>query len=119
MPGNRNWVFTLNSDEAKGEHVAWLAPGIDCPVGDWIAANKKLVYLVCQAERAPSTGKVHLQGYCQFDNPIALAGLKKISKEAHWEVRRGTHAQARDYAKKEETRANGPWELGEPKVCEE
>ena len=31
----------------------------------------------------------------------------------HWAPRRGTHEEARDYAKKDDTRADGPWEFGE------
>ena len=43
--------------------------------------------------------------------------MKKINSGAHWEIRRGTHAEARDYASKEETRIDGPWFFGvEPRT---
>lgn len=108
---SRNWVFTLNADESKGEHVKWITPGEDCPVRSWLDCGK-IQYLVCQVERV---AHVHVQGYIQFTHVMRLAGLKKISAAAHWEFRRGTHAQARDYAKKDESRVNGPWELGHEK----
>lgn len=46
---------------------------------------------------------------------MGLVSLKKINKNAHWEVRRGSHKEARDYAMKLESRYNGPWELGHAK----
>jgi len=111
MPGNRNWVFTLNADEEQAEHLTWVCPGIPCPIGSWLDSGK-IQYLVCQVEKV---AHVHIQGYVQFVNQIMLSGLKKICPAAHWEIRRGSHAQARDYAKKTESRVNGPWELGHEK----
>ena len=114
MSRNRNWCFTLQASSEAGQDVTWATPGVPCPVGSWLDSGDVL-YLVCQLERAPETGKLHLQGYLQLKNPKGLGGLKKISPEAHWELRRGTHEQARDYCKKSESRVNGPWELGHEK----
>jgi len=108
MPGNRNWVFTLNANEDEGEHITWVVPNIPCPLGYWLDAGK-IDYLVCQVERV---AHVHIQGYIQFNRQMTLAGLKKVHAGAHWEVRRGTHAEAKAYAMKKDTRVNGPWELG-------
>lgn len=43
----------------------------------------------------------HLQGYVYFKTLKSMKQLKKIMPKAHWEVRRGSHVQARDYCKKE------------------
>lgn len=110
MSRNRNWVFTLNCS-VEEDKIRWRCPGIPCPLGKWMD-DGKILYLVCQVEEV---GHLHIQGYCQFANPIGLPGLKKICPEAHWEVRRGTHEQARDYAMKAESRVNGPWTLGHEK----
>lgn len=111
MSQGKNWCFTLNACEEDGEHIVWVTPGVSCPVASWMDSGK-IQYLVCQVERV---AHVHVQGYVQFTGNMRLAGLKKISPGAHWEIRRGTHKQARDYAMKEESRVNGPWELGEAK----
>jgi len=115
MARNRNWVFTLNADDDAGEGVMWLSPGVECPVAGWLE-KKNVLYMVCQVESATQTGKVHVQGYMQLHTNCSLSALKKaLGDRAHFEVRRGTHAQARAYCMKAETRVNGPWEFGEPK----
>lgn len=114
MAMNRNWIATLQADEAQAEHLTWVCPGIPCPVGSWLDCGK-IDYLVCQVEKAPKTGKIHLHAYCQFSQNMRLSALKKINARADWEPRRGTHEQARDYCKKDKSRVNGPWELGHEK----
>lgn len=71
-------------------------------------------YLVVQRERCPTTGRLHWQGYCVFSNPRTLGGVKKVLPKAHWEPRRGSHEDARDYCTKAETRVSGPFEYGSP-----
>lgn len=55
-------------------------------------------------------GTQHLQGYIEFSNVKRLAGVKKLIPRAHWEQRRGTREEARDYCRKEDTE---PFEKGE------
>lgn len=107
----RNYVFTLNADEDKGEHIMWVSPGIDCPVRDWMDCGK-IDYLVCQVERV---AHVHVQGYVQFSCQMRMGALKKLCSRAHWEARRGTHSEAKAYCTKAESRINGPWEIGKEK----
>jgi len=73
-------------------------------------------YVICQVERAPTTGKVHLHAYLQFPTNKRFTALKRLSDRADWEIRRGTHEEAKAYCSKEDTRANGPWELGHEKI---
>lgn len=40
--------------------------------------------------------------------------MQQLIPGAHWEVRRGTHAQAKEYCSKPETRIEGPFEWGIP-----
>nr|QXP07728.1 MAG: replication associated protein [Arizlama virus] len=107
----RNWVFTLNADEDAGEQIEWTNEGIPCPLGSWLDSSD-ITYLVCQVEQV---GHVHIQGYVEFKKAQRLAACKKVNAQAHWEPRRGSQKQAIAYCQKEESRVNGPWELGEMK----
>lgn len=93
---SKYWVFTLNNP-----------PSNEVP-GEW----PKTEWVVWQRERGEN-GTEHLQGYAIFETKQRLTALKKINKSAHWEPRRGNHAQAKAYATKDDTRIDGPWECGE------
>lgn len=102
MSQARNWCFRhANPTETADELI------------ELFKADKRTRYLVFQKERGEENGLIHYQGYCEFSQPVKLGGLKKIHNGIHWEVRRGTRDQARDYCIKEETRIDGPWEFGE------
>lgn len=65
-------------------------------------------YVVFQEEVAPSTKKVHLQGYIEFKNACRLMKINKLcSFAAHCEKRKGTAEQAANYCKKDDTRKSG------------
>lgn len=87
------WVFTLNNPT------------------ETITFPDTVEYAVYQLEQGEN-GTRHYQGYVEFKKNIRLAGLKKFLKTAHWEKRRGTQAEARDYCMKEDTRLEGPFEHG-------
>jgi len=93
---SRNWVFTVANPESEELPRGWT----------------NLKFCVWQMEEAAS-GLKHLQGYAVFSCQRSLATLKNVCPGAHWEVRRGTHHQAKAYATKEETRKSGPWTFGE------
>lgn len=81
---------------------------------DWFtrAEQSGIEYLVFQLEKAPATGKLHLQGYVALTKRTTLATLKRLlSATAHWEVCRGKPAENRAYCTKD-GRINGPWEYG-------
>lgn len=90
MSRARNWVFTLNSPVFPADN-----PRI------W-ATNAK--YCIWQLE-AGSEGTVHVQGYLVYSTVKSLAQLKRLNPRIHWEVRAGTHAQAKAYCTKEESRS--------------
>lgn len=96
MAQGRNWLFTLNNPETN-----------DLPE-DW----KHMRFRVYQRERGDA-GTEHLQGYVEFTKPVRLVAVRELLPRAHWERRRGTQDQARDYCSKEDTRIDGPWIFGE------
>jgi len=68
---------------------------------DW----DKVRYCIYQRELCPTTQKPHFQGYLELTSPQRLAALKKHWCEtAHYESRKGTRDQARDYCRKADTR---------------
>lgn len=90
------------------------------PPADWTPTvlPDGVRYLVGQYERGDGTGRLHFQGYCVLDSPCRLVGAKRLlnAPTGHFEVRRGSHEQAREYCLKESTREPGrdPIELGTP-----
>lgn len=79
--------------------------------------EKTMKYLVSQLEECPETGRMHFQGFCEFNQSCRMAGAKKalgLSAGCHMESRKGTPQQAAEYCKKDESRAEdgGPWEYG-------
>lgn len=97
---SRAWCFTWNNPERSD-------------ISEILNNEKnKVRYAVWQRERGAS-GTEHLQGYIQFDSQITLATVKKrISKTAHFEIARGNAADNKRYCTKEDTRIEGPWEIG-------
>ena len=94
-----NWVFTLNNPQPEENPAHWPSTK----------------YLVWQLEKGEE-GTPHFQGYVIFHSNKTLVGVKKINPRAHWELRRGTHEEARAYCVKEETRLEGPFEKGIPPI---
>jgi hypothetical protein len=89
------WCFTIKQPE-----------DYDIP-RDWSYVK----YCIWQAE-VGEAGNEHLQGYVVFIKQMRLSGLKKVCYEAHWEPRRGTDQQAKEYCKKADNAIDGPWEIG-------
>lgn len=103
QPAAKHWCFTLNDELERLSYedvIDFIAPHCD--------------YLVFQ-EEVGENGTKHYQGYAEFTKPQRLTQITKFhaTLRPHWEKRRGSRAQARAYAMKEETRRDGPWEAGE------
>lgn len=97
----RNWCYTYHV-----QHVEELeTPPID---------PRYYKYMIAQLEVAPSTGKIHWQGYVQFETALTLGGVRKLCETAHWEGARGTPDENVAYCTKSESRMSGsiPWEDG-------
>ncbi len=97
MPASsKYWCFTINNPD-------------DTLVEDDPNNWDGYTYVTWQKEDA---GTPHYQGYVEYAKPKRLSAMKKISNRAHWEPRFGTQQEAITYCTKEETRVDGPWELG-------
>lgn len=98
------WVFTLNNpslDKLYQEPVEWFC-------FDWC---------IWSLEKA-SSGTFHLQGYAYSKARLRLTEIKKFAPTAHFEVRKGSHQDAKDYVIKQGTKHDdgthvlGPWTFG-------
>lgn len=78
---SRNWCFTLNN---YSEEEIQSIP------------NWKCAYVIYGKE-VGENGTPHLQGYCELNKVCRLSAMKKLNERAHWESRKGTQKQARDY----------------------
>ena len=96
MAQSVNWCFTINNPEDNDIPRTW--PDVK--------------YCIWQLEEGENATQ-HLQGYLVMQKRKRLGGMKQLNARAHWEVRRGTHAQAKEYCSKEESRLDGPWTIGE------
>lgn len=93
----RAWCFTLNNPANNG---AQLFEGL-----------QYTRYCIFQME-VGENGTPHAQGYIELTKPCRLTAMKNMIPGAHFEPRRGTREQARDYCRKEDTRLEGPFEYG-------
>lgn len=115
MSKARNYVFTTfgcPSEEDETGGAPRLIYEADLP--SWIT------YFVYQLELAPETGRLHFQGYLECMGQQTMSRIEALpffAGRTHLSVRRGTQSQAIAYATKGDTRVDGPWFYGTPKVC--
>ncbi|QQL09578.1 replication associated protein [Marmot associated feces virus 6] len=88
MSRNRNWVFTFNNPY-----------DIEIQMLDKILTSQ--ADYAIYGEEVGENGTPHLQGYVEWKNAKALSTLKEYNKKIHWEPRKGTQKQARDYCLKD------------------
>jgi len=79
-------------------------------------SDDRIKYLIAQKEKCPSTGKLHMQGYVEFDRPLRMGQIKSILGECHIERRKGNQQQAIKYCQKIASRAEPHYsiEMGQP-----
>lgn len=99
MASSRNWCFTLNNpSDSIMKPNTW----------------PDMKYVIWQVESG-ANGTPHWQGYITFKTNKKLTFLKnRCSRNAHWEIRKGTHDQAVEYCSKTDTRLSGPFIFGDP-----
>lgn len=90
----RSYVFTHNN---------FGYPASELPEWD------KIKYVAWQHEKVTHD---HIQGYVELFKPQRVAACIKWLPGAHFEARKGTPQQAKDYVTKSESRVAGPWERG-------
>lgn len=57
-------------------------------------------YRICQLEVCPDTKRIHEQGYIVLKKRMTMNKLKEYMPSAHFEMRKGTHEEAKHYCQK-------------------
>jgi len=121
----KHWCFTLNNPEQDyNALVSILEPLVTYGVfqreqGEGVIPfTERICSRIWLYLFSDLAGTPHFQGYLEFKKSYRVSGLNKIITGAHWDRRRGTRDQARDYCMKDESRLAGPWEFPDGVVFE-
>lgn len=99
----RNYCFTHHLVEDASESHSQFVP-----------KHPKLRCAVWQLERCPETQRRHYQGYLEYTAPMRFSAVKEhLGFSVHLEQRRGSRQQAIDYCRKDESKIDGPWIIGD------
>lgn len=97
--GNKSIVELTNKSRAKHWCITINNPSVaDRSMFENI---KELTIYYIYGEEIGASGTEHLQCYIAFTKQTTLATLKRYWPRAHFEIARGTPAQASDYCKKD------------------
>jgi len=95
---DEGWCFTIFNG----------AEGITLP-----PVNDKVSYYVCQLEKCPDTGRIHLQGYMQFKSRRRYESVAEFwGVDCHAAPAYGSDIHNHAYCTKDDSRVGGPWEKG-------
>lgn len=99
MSRSRSFCFTLHTDDSKE-----------------LKFPENVRYAIYQYELAPSTGKLHAQGYMQLHTPLGIKAASKILPGAHLEIAKGSLEDNIKYCTKVESRLpdSSPFTYGQP-----
>lgn len=96
----KHWVITIWENLDENEEKLREYPESPFEQATW------------QREKAPHTGRIHIQAYVTFKTKQRMAKLQQIFGAGnHFEVMRGTPEEARKYSSKDESRhqVGGQW----------
>lgn len=108
MSQGKRWCFTwFVEDEVEGNTILTSLPSTDGPfvLGEYGGA---------QLESCPTTGRVHIQGFCGWATNKRFNSLQASLPGVHWESMKGTLEQNKRYCSKSDTsisdyKAWGTW----------
>lgn len=121
----RGWCFTHQLPDVSVDALKGVGEAVARSLG---ACGTSVSCAILSAEKAPSTGQLHFQGYVKFAHPQTFEAVKRVfaslrdpadpedpdcsMEGVHLEAQRGTDVQAWEYCEKGETHVAGPWIFG-------
>lgn len=109
-----NWVFTIHK-EVQGQYATQARHW--SPRETFEPKDDHLKGVACQLEKCPRTGKIHYQGYIQFNNTVRFSAVKKFLKAPWCWIQLAKKSPENNYAyvTKKNSRVEGaePYILGE------
>lgn len=87
---SKYWVFTLNNYTDDDRLLL-----------EECVSSAFFSYCCFGLEEGSMESTSHLQGYVESPNRLSLSSLRRLFPRAHWEHRRGSAEQARDYCQKD------------------
>jgi len=106
QPQKRHWMGTIQLGHLEHHTDTFM---------DWWEVCKDapdLVYAIAQIEEA-ETGTLHIQVYTEWKTSLRRSEVSKRAGMGHWEPRRGSRTQCRDYCRKKDSRVEKLGEFGE------
>ena len=97
----RRWCLTINNEERSLEELA-----------KYIENLEHFKYAIFQREVGEKKETPHIQMFITFNVGKRFSTMQNYFPRAHIEPAKGTNSQARDYCSKNETRIEGPVEIG-------
>lgn len=98
----KHWILTIWNNLDENEEKLREHPGSPFSQATW------------QREKAPDTGRIHIQAYVTFKVQQRRTKLQQLfGANNHYEVMRGSPEEARNYSSKDETREQPGGQWGE------
>lgn len=105
-PQKRHWMGTVQLGHLEHHTDTFM---------DWweVCQNAPdLVYAIAQIEEA-ETGTLHIQVYTEWKTSLRRNEVIRRAGNGHWEPRRGSRTQCRDYCRKKDSRVEKLGEFGQ------
>lgn len=111
---SRNWLFTYYPADKEGVAKPGLPQDPEEYKGLFNEVTTK--FLIFQRELCPRTNRLHWQGFVVFRSSVRQGGCQSklgLDPKLHCDAAGGTALDNIVYCSKEESRIDGPWEMGE------
>ena len=107
-------MANLGEEVLKGQFKVWMGADFHQSIDQWKdrCKDERVEYSAFQMEQCPNTGNYHIQWLVKFEKKQRLSAVKKILNTVNKCLVVRKYNEARNYCLKEESRIDGPYEVG-------